>query len=106
ARDVVSVEITPEGETAQAGAVPTPPGAIDQGATNLESALLTSLFGFAPDHAKRLVLLTDGNQTEGNLWRALPRLRAENVRVFTIPAAVSVQSDAWIETVAAPDGVR
>lgn len=106
ARDVVSAEITPESETAKPGDAITAPGAIDQGATNLESALLTSLFGFAPDNAKRLVLLTDGNQTEGDLWRALPRVRAEKIRVFTIPAAVSVESDAWIEAVAVPDGVR
>jgi Ca-activated chloride channel family protein len=106
ARGVASVEITRESETAQPGAVLNPAGAIDQGATNLESALLTSLFGFAPEHSKRLVLLSDGNQTEGDLWRALPRVRAENIRIFTIPAAVSVESDAWIEAVTTPDGVR
>ena len=103
AQDVASVEITPEGKP---GTAMSSVGAIDQGATNLEGALLTSLFGFATDHAKRLVLLSDGNPTEGDLWRALPRLQAENIRVFTIPAAVSVQSDAWIESVAAPEGVR
>ena len=111
ARDIVSMEITPDRETAQPGDAIAPPRsidqrAIDQGATNLESALLTSLFGFAPDHAKRLVLLTDGNQTEGDLWRALPRVRAEKIRIFTIPAAVAVESDAWIEAVVVPESVR
>ncbi len=111
ARDIGSMEITPERQTAQPGDAIVPPWsidqrALDQGATNLESALLTSLFGFAPDHAKRLVLLTDGNQTEGDLWRALPRVRAEKIRIFTIPAAVAVESDAWIEAVVVPESVR
>ena len=51
-------------------------GALDQGATDLEQALRTSLFGFAENHARRLVLVTDGNQTRGDVWRMLPRLQA------------------------------
>jgi Ca-activated chloride channel homolog len=85
---------------------PTARDAIDQGATNLEHALSTAVFGFAPDHAKRLVLITDGNQTQGDLWQSLPRLRAENVRVFALPATVSVDQDAWIEEMTVPEGVR
>jgi hypothetical protein len=30
---------------------------------------------FAPGHAKRIVLLSDGNQTEGDVWRAMLRCR-------------------------------
>ena len=48
-----------------------------QGATNLERALDQALLGLDPDRVKRLVLFTDGNQTEGDLWRALPRLKAQ-----------------------------
>ena len=51
--------------------------AIDQSATDLEQALNTAVFGFAPQSARRLVLVSDGNQTQGDLWRALPRLQAE-----------------------------
>jgi Mg-chelatase subunit ChlD len=81
-------------------------GLMHQAATNLEEALLTSLPAFAPGHAKRIVLLSDGNQTEGDVWRAMLRLQAEGVRVFTVPAAVSVASDAWVEAIAVPEGVR
>jgi uncharacterized membrane protein len=82
------------------------PAALDQGATNLERALATSLSGFAPGHALRLVLLSDGNQTEGDLWRVVPRLRRQGVRVFGVPAAVAVTRDAWVEGVEATDGIR
>ena len=79
---------------------------IEQGATNLEFALDTALAGFAPGHAKRLVLISDANQTEGDVWRVAPRLRQSNVRVFGVPAAVAVTRDAWVEEIEGPEGVR
>ncbi|MCW5621332.1 MAG: VWA domain-containing protein, partial [Burkholderiales bacterium] len=81
-------------------------GAIHQGATNLEEALDVARSLPAAGHVKRLVLFSDGNQTRGDVWRALARLRAEKVRVFTIPAPVSVTTDAWVETVELGPRVR
>lgn len=80
--------------------------AIDQSATNLERALGYAMFGFAPNHAPRLVLLSDGNQTDGDAWSMLPRLREQGVRVFGVPAAVALTRDAWIEAIELPHGVR
>ena len=79
---------------------------IGQGATDLEQALDMAAFGFAPNHAKRLVLMSDGNATDGDLWRALPRLQAQGVRIFALPAPAAVDNDAWIEAVTLPEGVR
>ena len=80
--------------------------AIGQGATNLEQALSLAAFGFAPNHAKRLVLFSDGNATDGEVWRALPRLQSLGVRIFALPAVVAVNRDAWVEAIELPDGVR
>src|SRR3954471_19865475 len=80
--------------------------AINQSATDLEQALDMAAFGFAPNHAKRLVLMTDGNATAGDAWRALPRLRNQGVRIFALPAAAAVNNDAWIEAVDLPESVR
>jgi Mg-chelatase subunit ChlD len=80
--------------------------AIGQSATDLEQALNMAAFGFAPHHAKRLVLMTDGNATDGDVWRALPRLQAQGVRIFALPAPAAVTNDAWIEAVDLPEGVR
>src|SRR3954462_3097124 len=80
--------------------------AINQSATDLDQALDMAAFGFAPNHAKRLVLMTDGNATAGDAWRALPRLRNQGVRIYALPAAVAVDNDAWIESVDLPEGVR
>lgn len=81
-------------------------GTIVQTGTDIEAALHAAMFGFAPDHARRLVLMSDGNQTRGDVWRAVSRLRGEGVRVFTIPAAAAAERDAWIESITFPPGVR
>jgi hypothetical protein len=80
--------------------------AIDQGATNLERALDQALQGFKADDVKRLVLFTDGNQTDGDVWRVLPRLKAEGVRVFAFPATPRTTSDAWVESIETADVVH
>jgi uncharacterized membrane protein len=77
-----------------------------QGATNLELALDEALMALDPDRVKRVVLFTDGNQTRGDVWRAVPRLAAQGVRVFPFPARPQVQSDAWIESMDVPESVR
>jgi len=77
-----------------------------QGATNLEVALDEALLGLDPARVRRLVLFTDGNQTTGDLWRAVPRLAAAGVRVFPFPATPRAPADAWIEHLDVADAVR
>ena len=79
--------------------------AIDQSATDLEQALMMALPAFAPGHSKRIVLLSDGNQTRGDAWRAMLRLQAENVRVYAVPALIAATSDAWVDRVSVPDAI-
>ncbi len=79
---------------------------IEYGATNIEEGLLTALSGFMPGLAKRVVLLSDGNQTEGNAWRAMLRLREEGAKIFAYRATVAVTNDAWVERIYAPYGAR
>jgi Mg-chelatase subunit ChlD len=98
ADDVLAVAVSADG-----GSVA---DAIDQSDTDLEQALRSSMLGFAPNSARRLVLVSDGNQTRGDVWRALSQLQAEHVRVFTVPAAVAVTNDAWVEAIVFPDDVR
>ncbi len=44
--------------------------------TDLERAAATALAGFSPDAARRLVLISDGGQTRGDVWRELPSCAA------------------------------
>jgi len=82
------------------------PGALDQRATDLERALGAALVGFHPGYARRLVLISDGKQTQGDVWRQLPRLKDSGVRVFTLPAPTRFAADASIESIDVPAGVR
>lgn len=81
-------------------------GVIDQAATNLERAVDEALLALDRDRIKRLVLLTDGNQTDGDVWRVLPRLKQAGVRVYPIPARVRDEGDAWLDGLEVPAGVR
>ncbi len=79
---------------------------VDQTATNLEQALDAALTGLDRNRVKRIVLLTDGNQNLGDVWRVLPRLTQANVRVFPIPEAVREVNDAWIAGIEAPSDIH
>lgn len=80
--------------------------ALDQSATDLEQALRLALYGFAPGHARRLVLLSDGNANQGNVWNVLPALRQAGVRLYPVPLASAAVDDAWVEAVDVPVHVR
>jgi uncharacterized membrane protein/uncharacterized protein YegL len=95
-----------DGAVMESGATPPPPGAIDQSGTNIERAVRQALASFAPASLKRLVLVTDGHETEGNVLSVIPELEAAGVRVFTVPAAVRAEGDSWIERIEIPPDVR
>lgn len=79
---------------------------LDPTITDIEAGLDAALYGFTPHQIKRLVLMTDGNATRGDLWNTLDRLRHDNVRVFTVPASVRAGHDAWVEGIDVPAGLH
>jgi uncharacterized membrane protein/uncharacterized protein YegL len=94
-----------DGASVESGAGRTA-GAIDQSRTNIERALRQALTSFAPHKLRRLVLITDGHETDGSLDDVLAELQVQGVRVFTVPAAVRAEGDSWIESVEIPGNVR
>lgn len=79
---------------------------LDSSATNLEHGLDSALLSLDGARIKRLVLLSDGNQTEGEVRKLLPGMRQAGVRVFPIAAKVRDPSDAWLDTFELPEGLR
>ena len=77
-------------------------GTLDQGKTDLASALDRALRSFEPNHLKRAVLISDGNDNSGELASALARLKRENVHVYTSPLETRVHKDVWVENIMAP----
>jgi hypothetical protein len=68
-------------------------GSVDQGKTDLSGALDRALRSFEPNHLKRAVLISDGNDNSGDIAVALARLNRENVHVFTSPLETRVHND-------------
>lgn len=80
-------------------------GTVNQAQTSLAGALDQGLRSFAPNHLKRAVLLTDGNDNSGELEAAVARLNREGVRVFTVPLETRAENDVWIESMMSPSAV-
>ncbi|MGH8678243.1 MAG: vWA domain-containing protein, partial [Burkholderiales bacterium] len=79
---------------------------IDRSATDIERALDAALTVLDRNRVKRIVLLSDGNATDGDPWRIVPRLKDAGVRVFTIAAKMRDERDAWIDGIEVPAGLR
>lgn len=73
-------------------------------ATDLEAAVSAGLSMIPENAAGRLVVLTDGKQTKGNVTRTASALMAKNVQLLSIVYDdATVRKDAYIETVEMPD---
>lgn len=79
---------------------------IVQSATDIEAALDESLGALSRDLVKRIVLLSDGNETSGSVANVFPRLKSAGVRVFTLAAKPYGSGDVWIDGVEVPDRLR
>ena len=96
AEGIRSVEVSPDGANRS----------INQSVTNLEAAVTRAFRSFDPRYLKRLVLITDGNETAGNVSRLLGEAQENGVRVFTLPATVRGEGDSWVEAIDVPDEIR
>ena len=77
-------------------------GSVDQSGTNLEEALNSAIGSFSPNHIKRVVLLSDGNENSGTVKDTILRLQQEGVQVFARPIQARLAADAWVEDLLAP----
>lgn len=77
----------------------------DRSATNLEAGLTFAWRRFAPNHLKRLVLVTDGRETDGDAVATAARMARDGVRIYTLAAQPVARRDAWVERVKAHDVV-
>ena len=92
-------------DSGASGGMP-PADALDQGRTNIEAALRHAAALFPPDRLKRVVLFSDGRETEGDTAAALSLLKETGVRVFPAPAAVRSDGGGFVNAVRLPPRVR
>jgi len=78
----------------------------DGGATDIGSAMIAAL-GLFPDAAdKRLVLLSDGNQTQGDAMAEAPALADDGVRIYAAAPPPSALRRVSLTALKAPGTVR
>ncbi len=80
--------------------------AIVQSATDIEAALDESLGALSRDRVKRIVLLSDGNETSGAVANVFPRLKKAGARVFVLAAKPHGAGDVWLDGIEVPDRLR
>lgn len=79
---------------------------VDRGATNVEQALSLAAAMLPDDNQGRLVILSDGVETEGNLSRVLDDLKSRGIAVDVLPIDYSYEKEVWLERLDLPQQVK
>ncbi len=74
-------------------------------ATNIEDALQLALSTFPSDGARRILLISDGNESRGHALTDALRARDRGVPVFTVPAGGTAPLPVNLESIASPQDV-
>jgi len=78
----------------------------DRGATNIEQALSLASAMLPDDQQGRIVLISDGSQTEGSLARVLDDLKSRDIAVDVLPIDYTYTDEVWLERLELPQGVK
>jgi Ca-activated chloride channel homolog len=79
---------------------------IDGGSTNLEQALSLAAAMIPDDRQGRVVLLTDGVETEGSLSRVVADLKARRIAVDVVGVNYEYKQEVWLERIDLPQSVK
>ena len=74
--------------------------------TDIEKALMLSAAVLPDDRPGRIVLISDGVATQGNLERALDELVRRNIAVDVLPVQYDHDQEVWVEKLELPRQVR
>jgi len=74
-------------------------------ATNLEDALQLALSTFPAQGARRILLISDGNENRGHALTEALRARERGVVVYTVPAGGTAPLPVKVESIASPQDV-
>lgn len=79
---------------------------VDRRQTDLAGAMGRAMALFPHDSAKRVVLVTDGNENAGDALRQARAMADAGVSVDVLPAPLTARSETAVDKVALPSGVR
>jgi Mg-chelatase subunit ChlD len=83
-----------------------PPLAVDGRATDIGAAVRLALAAFPREGARRIVLLSDGNENQGSAREAAQHARAEGVPVNVVPLQNEYGQEVLIERLVLPPEVK
>src|SRR5262249_30640798 len=79
---------------------------IDKERTNLEQGLSLAAAMLPEETQGRIVLISDGMQTEGNLSKIVDDLKAKGITVDVLPIQFSIHDEVWLERLELPQFVK
>lgn len=79
---------------------------VDKDATNLEQTLSLAAALVPEKNQGRIVLISDGTATEGNLNRVLDELKARNIAVDFLPVQYNYSNEVWLERLELPQTIK
>ena len=94
------------GQKAELASVEHPLGDVPQTDTRLERALFAAQAGLSETGARRIVLLSDGRETEGDVRRAARSLGDERIAVFPVRLPAATDPEVLLVDMHAPEGLR
>ncbi len=75
-------------------------------ATNVENAITAALSLFPDDTAKRIVLISDGQENEGSMLNMSSALQTQNVELAVIPMEWEIGEEVYVDNLTVPDTIR
>jgi uncharacterized membrane protein len=83
-----------------------PPFVADSRATDIGAAIKLALAAFPREGARRIVLLSDGNENQGTAREAARRARAEEADIYVVPLKNDLAGEVLVERLVLPQEVR
>jgi len=80
--------------------------AVDEGATQLEAAVRLAVGALPPETRGKIVLISDGNETAGDLLEAVRHAAGLGVQVEVLPVSYQTTAEVWLERVRVPERLR
>ncbi|TCT15554.1 von Willebrand factor type A domain-containing protein [Natranaerovirga pectinivora] len=77
-----------------------------QRSTNIQNALTSALALFPEDRAKRIILISDGEENEGDTRRIIPSLMEQNVEINVLKIDHQEQQEVYIDDLRVPDRIH
>ncbi|WP_216455598.1 VWA domain-containing protein [Clostridium simiarum] len=74
--------------------------------TNVENAITQALATFPEQSAKRLVIITDGEENKGSLLKTVPSLEQQNVDVKVYKVNKSEKPEVYVDNVKIPERIN